>query len=164
MLLCQWDIFLFCLPEPGDIHTTDYIINRMSPDEVFTLTIQIRDVSHYPPRVITSDITVSARSICTNTTKTMRSLFEQCNKTVIKNVTMSSLFPVDISKDKYEIKNEPRKTYKTYPHYITGLVRTSGVQVISQDQVGSYIGIILDYKSKRSKSEALFYWPIFNFR
>ncbi|XP_047142311.1 uncharacterized protein LOC105845287 isoform X1 [Hydra vulgaris] len=74
---------LFCFNSSSNtLFTTNSLLGKVSPDEVFTISIQVSDLEIFPPRFVFFDMVVSCKSLCTKLTTIYRNIFQFCNKEI----------------------------------------------------------------------------------
>lgn len=127
----------FCINEQTGALYTTIETALVSPDDVFNVTIQVRDTENYPPRIIQSVFSISFKSVCKSTVALYRSVYKQCDKNAsLATFSTVSSGTIDI------ITPSPSGTY-----YITGLYKRSGLSRQSPSDVGNFIRVRLEDKS-----------------
>lgn len=127
----------FCINEQTGALYTTIETALVSPDDVFNVTIQVRDTENYPPRIIQSVFSISFKSVCKSTVALYRSVYKQCDKNAsLATFSTVSSGTIDL------ITPSPSGTY-----YITGLYKRSGLSRQSPSDVGNFIRVRLEDKS-----------------
>ena len=63
----------------GTMYSTYNLLGKVTPDEVFLVSIEISDVELYPPRKTSGIIKILCQSLCAKLTSAYRNLIQKCN-------------------------------------------------------------------------------------